>query len=119
MNNMDIVKNKEHHKDPIKTAKRNCFALGAFQVFIGVVFMSKGPAVISVAVMGLFLLVAGYLLAKNKIAGVYLSWVYVVIGAAVSIFNVNIIAIIIVAYLAYWTYKAQKDFSNKDVAESV
>lgn len=72
-----------------------------------------------VAVMGLFLLVAGYLLAKNKIAGVYLSWVYVVIGAAVSVYNVNILGIIIIAYLAYWTYKAQKAFSNKDVVKNV
>jgi len=116
---MEIIKRKENHKNPVNTAKRNCYALGGFNVIIGILFLkSQMTASIAVIVMGMLLLIAGYLLSRRKVAGLYLSWAYIIVGTIVIIYNSAFLALIIMAYFAYWTYKAQKEYCDYKAQKS-
>ncbi|MFC1645147.1 hypothetical protein ACFL08_03920, partial [Patescibacteria group bacterium] len=59
------------------------------------------------------LIVAGYLLSKNNVWGVYLSWFFVAVALLNNIISQpNILAIVIIVYFGYWTYKAQKELGK-------
>lgn len=104
---MELFKSKENHKDPVKTARSNYFALGFFYVLLGVLFFgTKQNTAILFVLVGIFLFYAGYLLSKRNILGIYLGWLFVIVGFVSAIFNGVLISLIVVAYLAYWNYKA-------------
>src|SRR3989338_8230178 len=106
---MELYKSKENHKDPVKTARSNYFALGFFYVLLGVLFFgTTQDAAIFLALAGFFFFYVGYLLSKRKILGVYLGWVVVVVGIGVALFKGVSLSLIVVAYLAYWNYKAEE-----------
>lgn len=116
---MQIIKREENHKNPVNTAKRNCYALGGFNLFMGVIFIGSRIQVAAILiVMGLFLITTGYFLSKNKKMGIYLSWVYVFFGIIVSTYNAAYLALIIIAYFAYWTHKAQKFLNSNTSIQS-
>ncbi|MFC1623288.1 hypothetical protein ACFL16_02700 [Patescibacteria group bacterium] len=83
--------------------------MGGLEIVLGIIFIkSQAPVAVALIVLGIILIVAGSFLSKEKIAGVYLSWIFVAIGTITAISNAAYLALIILAYFAYWTYKAQK-----------
>lgn len=114
--NMEIVKREENYRNPVKTAKINFLVIGVLYLILGFLFYTTNQRVGMVLfIVGIFVLVAAYLLNKQKMAGVYLGWLLVLVGILSSFIQFNFISLIIVAYIGYWNYKASVALKGKTI----
>lgn len=83
---------------------------------------SEGMMPYALLLTGIVLLVAGYLLSKRKIAGVYLGWLFVLVGAIVLFSNniaLNALPLLILTYIAYVNYRAHKTLRSEQSVAGV
>ncbi len=119
---MELYKREENYKNPVKTAKINYFALGFLYIIIGAILFISKPIVGSVLIpLGIFLFVIAYLLGKKNIFGIYLGWLFIAVGFILSFVNLSLsslVSFIIIAYLAFWNYKADKAMHGASVPKT-
>lgn len=117
---MKLYKREGNYKNPVKTAKRNSFALGFLYIILGVFFFSTQPVMgYTFVPLGILLLIAAYLLGKKNIYGVYLGWAFVVFGSIMAFLNSALLSLLLVAYIAFWNYKAGQLLKNTSTPESI
>ncbi len=116
---MEIYKSKENHKDPVKTARSNYVALSFLYIVLSILlfFGAKSKAVYYLFPSAIFLIVISYLLSKRRMIGIYLGWLFILIGVLSVFINGAWISLIVVAYLSYWNYKASENLKN-DLAQN-
>lgn len=106
---MELYKNKENHKNPVKTARANYNALAFIYTLFSILFFNTQPQLAYYLFPSAILLVIiSYLLSKGKIIGIYLGWLFILLGTLATIIKGAWISLIILAYLAYWNHKAQE-----------
>ncbi len=106
---MEAYKREENYKDPVRTTKSIYFVLGLLYVVLGAILFVSKPFVASVLIpLGILLLVIAYLLSKRNILGIYLGWLFVVLGFIGAFLSSAFLSLLLVAYVAFWNYKADK-----------
>jgi hypothetical protein len=104
-------------KDSVKIAQRTNYSLAVFYLIIAVfvyfIDSSQVNGSITLIALAMLLLVSGYFISNYKIIGVYLGWLFVVLGCAVSLYNEAILGLFLSANVGYWNYKAQEKIRLK------
>lgn len=117
---MKLYKKEEHYKDPVKTAKRNFFALGFLYIILGVFLLPIQPVMgYTLLPLGVLLLIVAFLLGKKNVYGIYLGWLFVAFGSIVAFLSGALVSLLIVAYIAFWNYKAGQVLKSTSTSESV
>lgn len=112
---MEIFRRKDNYKNPVKTAKRNFFAIGLLYLVLGALMYNSDFDIrvsISLLVGALIVLAAAVLLNKRKMSGVYMGWLFVITGLISTLISKEWISLAIVAYIGYWNYKAQESLKS-------
>ncbi len=108
---MKLYKRDENYKNPIKTTKINFLVLGILYIILGIFFFpTKIIIAYTLIPLGVLLLVAAYFLNKKSIYGVYVGWVFIILGTVAVFLNSQYSSILLIAYISFWNYKASKVF---------
>jgi uncharacterized membrane protein (UPF0136 family) len=106
---------KKRGRKSITIVKFNLYILGVlyFLYLYGIFSGKVQDSAILTFILGLVAIVAAFLLSKNKKIGVQLAWFYVTVAMMWSVYDREIINILIFGNLAYWIYRMQKDKNNE------
>ncbi len=116
---MEIYKRPENYKDPVNTAKSNFAALGFLYFIVALMFFASNRMFAYIMLAScLLVMLSAYFLSRRKIAGVYVAWFFILFGIVDGLMSGAILSLLIVLYLAFWNYKAQKALTTS-VSEQI
>ncbi len=76
---------------------------------------SSSMFIYAILLAGVFLLIAGHLIAKRNIMGVYLGWLFILVGVVTILgkISMNVIPLIVLMNLIYVNYRAHKTLQSE------